>query len=306
MSESSGAEDIGEAEIPVLPSVGAQLLAARERAGLSVADIAQSLKIGARQVEALESGNWKALPGTTFIRGFVRNYARLAQLDSAPLMLQLDVLLVEKAPDLTLPEGTHVAMPGPGTVTHRRDLMVAAMGVGLVFVAGLIYFLLPDDLSQVKEKISSGMSVFSRPATEVEKPVIVVQSEPVLPPGATLNQVMNPQSAQAQPAEPVIQPPAPPPEVRAEAKSDAAAVPMTGTAALKIVFTKESWVEVRDRRGNVIHSQRGQVGSSKEIDGAGPLSLVIGYAPGVSLVYRGQAVDLTPHTKGDVARLTLE
>jgi hypothetical protein len=40
--------------------------------------------------------------------------------------------------------------------------------------------------------------------------------------------------------------------------------------------------------------------------GHGPLSLVIGYAPGVKLFWRGQAVDLAPHTKGEVARLVLE
>jgi cytoskeleton protein RodZ len=34
--------------------------------------------------------------------------------------------------------------------------------------------------------------------------------------------------------------------------------------------------------------------------------LTIGFAPGVRLFWRGQPVDLAPHTKGDVARLVLE
>jgi cytoskeleton protein RodZ len=40
--------------------------------------------------------------------------------------------------------------------------------------------------------------------------------------------------------------------------------------------------------------------------GNGPLSVVVGYAPGAHLYWRGQLVDLAPHTKGDVARLVLE
>ena len=47
-------------------------------------------------------------------------------------------------------------------------------------------------------------------------------------------------------------------------------------------------------------------GAEQMVSGNGPLSLVIGYAPGVRLFWRGQPVDLAPHTKGDVARLVLE
>ena len=53
-------------------------------------------------------------------------------------------------------------------------------------------------------------------------------------------------------------------------------------------------------------ASRGAAGSEKAIDGAMPLSLVIRNAPGVKLFWRGQAIDLAPHTKGEVARLVLE
>jgi len=72
------------------------------------------------------------------------------------------------------------------------------------------------------------------------------------------------------------------------------------------VFTGESWVEVRNRDNKVVFTQVGAAGSEQAVAGAGPLSLVIGYAPGVKLFWRGQAVDLAPHTKGEVARLVLE
>ena len=63
-----------------LPGVGARLRQAREMRSLSVSDIALSLKLGTRQIEALEDGDWEVLPGQTFIRGFVRNYARVLQI----------------------------------------------------------------------------------------------------------------------------------------------------------------------------------------------------------------------------------
>jgi cytoskeleton protein RodZ len=61
---------------------GALLRAAREAAGLSVEAVAQQLKLSPRQVRALEGDDFGSLPGRTFVRGFVRNYARLVALDT--------------------------------------------------------------------------------------------------------------------------------------------------------------------------------------------------------------------------------
>ena len=57
------------------------LRAAREALGLSIDAVAQQLKLAPRQVRALEDGDFAQLPGRTFVRGFMRNYARLVQLD---------------------------------------------------------------------------------------------------------------------------------------------------------------------------------------------------------------------------------
>ena len=63
---------------------------------------------------------------------------------------------------------------------------------------------------------------------------------------------------------------------------------------------------MRDRDNKVVFSQRSPAGSEHAVGGQGPFSLVIGNAAGVKLFWRGQVVDLAPHTKGEVARLTLE
>jgi cytoskeleton protein RodZ len=63
------------------PSAGAELRAAREASGLSIDEVAQQLKLAPRQVQALEHDDYASLPGRTFVRGFVRNYARFMQLD---------------------------------------------------------------------------------------------------------------------------------------------------------------------------------------------------------------------------------
>ena len=72
-------------------SAGALLVAAREASGLSIDAVAQQLKLAPRQVRALEQGNFGDLPGRTFVRGFVRSYARLLRLDPESVLRALPV-----------------------------------------------------------------------------------------------------------------------------------------------------------------------------------------------------------------------
>lgn len=68
---------------------GSRLKSAREAAGLSLDQVAQQLKLAPRQVKALEDEDFAQLPGRTFARGFVRNYARLLNLDGDALLSML-------------------------------------------------------------------------------------------------------------------------------------------------------------------------------------------------------------------------
>ncbi|MBP5997480.1 MAG: helix-turn-helix domain-containing protein [Azonexus sp.] len=295
-------EQAAEASREGVSGVGARLRVAREMRQLSVDEVAQALKLGPRQVEALESGNWQGLPGQTFVRGFVRNYARLLQIDPAPLMDHLDATLEKPVDSLHVPAGRPATMPSG---QPRRDRTVVIAGLVLVVLAALAYALLPNDLSALRERAQGLIDSVSRkepapaPATGSAPTATPAAPESVFPPGTTPQQVMNPQ-AQA-PAEMAPAPLAAP----AVAPSAMPAV-AADNAQLRFVFARESWVEVRDRDNKVVYSQRSPAGAEQSVGGQGPLSLVIGNATGVKLFWRGQAVDLAPHTKGEVARLVLE
>jgi cytoskeleton protein RodZ len=279
------------------PGVGERLRAAREGRGLTIADVAQALKLGLRQVEALESGDWGSLPGTTFIRGFVRNYARLLQVDAAPLMAQLDATVTTAKVSLDVPENASGAMPATRSAVQRHNRGIVILGAVLLVAAGLAYLLLPDDLTALRDKAQGMIDGAARKegkATEtVAAPAATAPAvpEPAFPPGQAPEQVINPQLQ----ALPQLAP--------APAAQPAAAA---GTGALGLAFTGESWVEVKDRDGRVLLSERRTVGGDQAVDGTAPLTVTVGKASAVALTWRGKAVDLAPHTKGEVARLTLE
>src|SRR6202049_3895771 len=107
--------------LPVAASAGpgARLKATREAAGLSLDQVAQQLKLAPRQVRALEEEDFAQLPGRTFARGFVRNYARLLNLDGEDLLSRLPD--VARAPALEAPTlqstGAMIAeLPSAGAV----------------------------------------------------------------------------------------------------------------------------------------------------------------------------------------------
>ncbi len=64
-----------------MSELGAMLQKAREERGLSLNDIQETTKIRKRYLEAIESGDHTVLPGSFYVRAFVKNYAEAVGLD---------------------------------------------------------------------------------------------------------------------------------------------------------------------------------------------------------------------------------
>ncbi|MBD2845219.1 helix-turn-helix domain-containing protein [Paenibacillus sp. IB182496] len=69
-----------------MSDLGELLKKAREEKGLSLEDIQDLTKIRKRYLEAIEEGNYKVLPGTFYVRAFVKNYAETVGLDSEEVL----------------------------------------------------------------------------------------------------------------------------------------------------------------------------------------------------------------------------
>jgi cytoskeleton protein RodZ len=109
-----------------------------------------------------------------------------------------------------------------------------------------------------------------------------------------------------QAAEPVPTPAPVAPAAVAVPASSALPVADVGGQRLQFVFDGDAWVEVKDKSGKVVFYQLNQKGSQQSVRGNPPFSLVIGNAAHVRLTYNDKPVDLAPHIKVDVARLTIE
>lgn len=96
------------------------------------------------------------------------------------------------------------------------------------------------------------------------------------------------------------------PDSLAAPADPAAPTPLVANHQLAFTVTAASWVEVRDASGAVVLSSTLQPGAGPQIEVTPPARVVIGNTQGISLSWQGAAVDLGPHQRGNVARLTLE
>ncbi|MFQ5936074.1 MAG: helix-turn-helix domain-containing protein, partial [Acidiferrobacterales bacterium] len=62
---------------PVAAGPGKRLYEARVRARLSPEQVAEMLHLSTWQITALEKDDFESLPGPTYVRGYLRNYAQL-------------------------------------------------------------------------------------------------------------------------------------------------------------------------------------------------------------------------------------
>ena len=307
-----------------LTGVGQELAAAREARGLALADVAQQLKFAPRQLEALEQEQFSALPGATFARGMVRSYARLLKLDPDPLVERI-------AGRFEVPDSNRLAaryhQPVPFSDSARKSTFVyLGLSLGVLVLVGAVGYEWHQERQAAAK--SKGTAVAKAAPKEREKEretrprAAPVPAQPVAAPAAPVAPTAPP-SASA----PVAQERSksattaavPPPAVPAPEKAKLALAPektektekaekpkaASGPHRLVVRTEGEAWIEIKDAADRMLVSSLNPPGSERVVRGKPPYQLVIGNASNVRVLYDDKLIDLAPHTRQDVARLTV-
>ncbi len=272
------------AAVTGVPAGCAELIAARERMGLSVGDVAQRIKLHRRQLEAIERGDWPALPGMAFARGSVRSYARLVGIDPTQLLHEMGGY--ESLDSLQSKPTIGAPMPRSAEISFGSDRRFRRLPWALLGLAGVVA------LAMLFGRSERGFPGFypSTPAsvnTPVEKP-----SDPGLPRVDSPATAPSPDNA-SPPAQSVASGTAtvaPAPAVAPETPR------VAGAPGLRVSTRQDAWIEVRDGAGKVLHMGTVKPGAALELPGAGPFLYTVGNASQVELEFSGRQVDLKPVT----------
>ncbi len=302
--EDPGIDAAGAEAAAAPPTAGAILAQAREAAGLSVQDVALQLRLAPRQVTAIERDDFASLPGRTFVRGFVRNYARLLKLDVDAILAALpgDGAAALDRPSLAATTRAIGELPSeraarPGVAKWAIPLVLIA----IVAIAALYEFSRPPSPAPVATTPAAAPAPAPPPAAEPSPsspPAPQADAQPGGPPpaslaGTTTTSLPNPVAAGA---------------TAASSASAPAASPAAQGAPnqLSVRFHGTSWIEVRDRSGNIVLSMTGNDGTSREIAIASPGEITVGNVAAVEASWRGRRLDLATQSKQNVARVRLD
>jgi cytoskeleton protein RodZ len=248
-----------------LRELGALLKAERERRGLSENDVIDKIKIGRACLTAIEDGDQDGLPHPVYAKGFVKNYAKLLDLDPEEVGEAFSLAVGVVPPSGITPQHelnepvTQPKLLGGGSAILRYVLVAAVI---LVVVAGVMWFfsLMPFDFkSSGPPAPMSGMSgsppasvTPSQPETSRSEsgrlsadkmPESLPATIPVTEPSPT--SVVAPPAAETAAARPaVIQPSADAEEPADPSLSPDVVLGEGGAHAVTIIARDECWIDV--------------------------------------------------------------
>jgi cytoskeleton protein RodZ len=312
-------------------SPGALLREARERSGLSLADIAARLRMGVRQVDALERGDYAALPTGMFLRGFVRNYAKTVKADAELAVHLLEQNNAEaarlKAASIIVPS-QEIRIRGGGNLRTLPFMRIATVSGVVVLLAAAAWYWVVYMRAPLASNATPPAAITAPAASSVTNQIAdpVVNASP-----ASLTSADGPS-----PAVPATAPlaatggaaglapgglPLMADKLPATAPADAAkvsapAAPLRSVSSgeangkadrvLGFTFSGDSWVNVTDADGRSLLSRYYHAGEAGEISGNAPLLVVIGNAQVTRMASNGKEIELAPYTRLSVARVAVK
>ncbi len=82
--------------VELTKNIGDTFKKKREQQMMSVYEAAQALNSDTRTVQKIENNKFGSFPGDTYAIGFIRNYARLLEIDEDKLVMSYERLKVEE------------------------------------------------------------------------------------------------------------------------------------------------------------------------------------------------------------------
>ncbi|WP_024929958.1 RodZ domain-containing protein [Methylophilus sp. OH31] len=314
---------------------GNVLKAAREAQGLSIHEVCSQLRLGIKQIQAIEQDDFEKLPQPSIVRGFIRNYARLLNIDVNPILEAYQRIVPNKAP---LPlsvrsNASRSVIDKPVPVFRPQRLLTFLIFLILAGIAAYFYInhikpqalkdaALALDVDEIGETTGQEIAIPApeaapAPATTTVAPVTenvdasttttvdnAVPAATVTGNDATSNAANTLSANNAIANNTIVSTPTPATTQAAESTTLQASEPQKASLVFKV--NEDSWVRIEDMQGKKVFSEVMPAGSERQVTTEKPVNITVGHASGTQLTIDNQPYDLTQATRGRVARIQLK
>ncbi|NMP15957.1 RodZ domain-containing protein [Thalassotalea sp. Y01] len=297
---------------------GAMLRQARELMQLSQEEIGDQLNLRVSLLQEIESDQYSGKTPKTFIRGYIRNYAKLVNLDDNDIVARFDRV------DHGL-QGTgdmkSFSQSTRKKAENNRLMLVIYLLIFSMFVLTIVWWWQQTSsttaLSLAPELNTVTVATQSDDAQRTSEPAIkqtIVESnesadaEPVSQEVAaqpdeieTQDRVFerHMQQSQAEPEAPVETVASQQPEAAQPVANDAP------ESNLQFTFKGDCWVNIFDANGKRLAWGVKKAGYVMNLNGQAPFKITLGKPELVELSYNQESVDLSGYQIGQIAKFNL-
>jgi len=280
MGKNKASDDIGSEVSDLLKKkeFGAGLRQAREKLGMSTAEVAENLLISVDIIKALENSQADALPALTFTQGYIRSYSRLLGVSADEIIDDY----VQMAPDSKQVLTPHSVLPAQKS---SNDVFVKLISFGFVVIAVIVFAFW---LNKTNFKIDSDLinDVTENNLQEVEESqhkeskqipeVVEVASKPVITaPPQDVALLLEPKSVQAGQV----------------SGAEINAIETSTDDQLFLSAQGESWCEIQDSSGKRLFYQLLSKGEEIKVSGVAPFTVFLGNGTNVRIEINNKLVD---------------
>lgn len=298
-------------EVMVVSDLGQQLKEARLSMGLSLDDVQEITKIRKRYLEAIEAGDYKVLPGSFYVRAFIKTYAEAVGLNADDLLAEHKQNVPEAAPDTTMEPVLQKRRSRQSAERNSKWLTTALMWsfFALIIIVIYLYFTVwsqHGDEANTKQPDSTAITSNMENPQDAAKPNqdagadqngaknanTGTDDQTETPDNGKDTNANTPDANETETAnkEVVVAPDG------KEGSTTKFKVQPAGSEPVKVVIsaTGNSWVEVRkgDKRGEKLYFQTMKEGEVLNYDlGSEGLFIKSGASPNTSITVGGQVVE---------------
>jgi len=291
-------------------TVGELLRAARENMKLSQEELASLLHLRINIIQALENNQFDQLAAPTYVKGYIRSFARHVELDGDELIQLYETgTSASSSPEILPQVSKHTQF---SSTDKPVKIMTYLISLGLVLLL-LIWW-------QGEFIVNSDGNLSGSNALSADGPypggfdysydIVIHPDDPFYraPPMGDMDTgsdgLVNELPDYSEPFLNIDN------HVDSLSsttgiESGAADSPISDSI-LMIEVNQDSWIEVRDSNKAKLYLNLAKPGETISIEGETPLSVVLGNAEGVKVTWKGKPFDVKPYSSAGVARFKLE
>ena len=304
-------DESSESEIENI-SVGETLRQAREAASYSIAYVSGQTHLPEEVIVALENNQFEELAGEVFVRGYIRSYARLLEIDAQPLIdaCGFSDSSAPKTATQRVAVRKKLKSSGVDPIVMWSSVTVITLLVGLlatwwinqdqedpVQLAAVVEQVDPVQISEQRDEQSKNEHDSQHQVNLGgldPKHVSVVQNE--MPDIADSEQLVEGESEL---------------EENVDNQVEIIEAPLSGgnidKVRITVKFTEESWTEIFDARKRRLLHGLIKPGATRVIFGQAPFNVFLGNSPGVQFEINGKPFDHSVYVRrNNTARFLID